>query len=66
MQQFRVNILGVAQMQNIGIELGNSMSKLCVRHFITELTETKQNIFLFFLKHWGFFHPSKLKSSFGF
>ena len=45
MQQFRVNILSVAQMQNIRIELGNSVCKLCISHFMTtELTETKKNI----------------------
>jgi len=45
MQQFRIYILSVAQMQDIGIELGNSMCKLCISHFmITELTETKKNI----------------------
>jgi hypothetical protein len=44
MQQLRINILGVAQMQDIGIELGNSTCKLCISHFMTtELTETKQN-----------------------
>jgi len=46
MQQFRINILGVAEIQDIGIELRNSMSKLCVSHFMaTEITETRQRIF---------------------
>jgi len=47
MQQFRINILSVAQMQNIRIELGNSMCKLCISHFMTtELTETKKTFYL--------------------
>jgi hypothetical protein len=45
MQQFGINILGVAQMQDIGIQLGNSMCKLCISHFmITEFTETIQHV----------------------
>jgi hypothetical protein len=63
-------------MQDIGIELGNSMCKLCISHFmITELTETKKNILSPTKKEKekkeekstvdSFIH-SKLKSSFGF
>ena len=72
MQQFRINILSVAQMQDIGIELGNSMCKLCISHFmITKFTETKKNILSLTKKekkkkHCVFFYPPKLKSSFGF
>jgi len=45
MQQFRINILSVAQMQDIRIELGNSVCKLCISHFVTaELAETIKNI----------------------
>jgi hypothetical protein len=46
MQQLRINILGVAKMQDIGIELSNSMSKLRICHFMaTEITETRKRVF---------------------